>query len=91
MSPLWGLAASLYVVQVSNLDLVTTAEAVGILGRNRFFLYRLVKSGSLPVAVKTPTPTGGYLFHRSDVEALRTAEQRLSRQQAIEQTDANVA
>jgi hypothetical protein len=71
VSLLCGVASSLYVVQVSNLDLVTTAEAVEILGRNRFYLYRLIKSGALPVAVKAPTPTGGYLFQRADVEALR--------------------
>jgi predicted DNA-binding transcriptional regulator AlpA len=69
--PLAGTTHLLYVVHVSNADLVTTAEAVQITGRTRWSLYRLVKQGRLPVAMKLPAATGAYMFDRADVEALR--------------------
>lgn len=60
-----------YFVHVSNLDLVTTAEAVRITGYSRYKLYRLIKRGDLRYALKPEGTTSGYLFERADIEALR--------------------
>lgn len=59
---------------MSNSVLVTTAEAVQITGRTRWNLYRLVKQGRLPVAMKFPAATGAYLFNRDDLDALVKAD-----------------
>ena len=58
-------------------DLLTAAQAAGILSVSRRQVHRLVDAGTLTVAHQNPGVTGARLFARSDVEALaaaRTAE-----------------
>lgn len=53
-------------------DLITTAEALTILKRNSpATVSRMVKAGKLTPALKLTGKRGAYMFHRSDVEALR--------------------
>ncbi len=52
-------------------DVIGSAEACKILGRDRSTLTRWVESGRLDYWVKMPGETGAYLFERHVVEALR--------------------
>jgi len=54
-------------------DLIGATEAARILEVTRTHLTRLVRAGSLPVALKLDGKTGAYLFDRSAVEDLRSA------------------
>ena len=62
---------------MSNLDTqseyLNTPQAAELLGISRFYLARLAKQGTIPVAYKGPGRTGAYLFHRSDLEALKAS------------------
>lgn len=51
-------------------DLIGSKEACQILGKDRATLSRWVATGRLVPAVQLPGPTGAFLFHRNDVEAL---------------------
>ena len=52
---------------------IGSAEACRLLGIDRSTLSRWVAAGRLPLAMKVGTATNGaLLFHRADVEALRT-------------------
>jgi len=70
----WRKCAS--VADVSQSDLIGTAEAAEILGWSRAKTKREAQAGRLPHAVKMPGETGAYLFRRRDVE--RLAERRAS-------------
>jgi hypothetical protein len=54
--------------------LVTTAEAVEMLGRPLRTVHNWVNTGRLTPAGKLPGLRGAYLFNRCDVEALAAAE-----------------
>lgn len=66
-------------------DLITTAEACEILGDaeplDRSTVSRWVQLGKLKYAKRFPGRNGAFLFHRSDVEALRDRMER-ERQEA---------
>lgn len=51
-------------------DLIGTAEACEILGKDRATLTRWVEKGKL-TSHKMPGRTGAHLFKRADIEALR--------------------
>jgi excisionase family DNA binding protein len=53
-------------------DLVGAAEAARILDVTRTHLTRLVRAGTLPVAMKLAGRTGAYLFDRNAVNDLKT-------------------
>lgn len=50
--------------------LISSRIAGEIIGRTRWTVARLVRSGELKPAGKVDGQTGAYLFHRADVEAL---------------------
>jgi predicted site-specific integrase-resolvase len=52
-------------------DLIGTAEATRILSVDKTTITRWVASGKLVPAMKLPKVNGAYLFHRSQVEALK--------------------
>lgn len=52
-------------------NLITTVEAVAILGCDRSSISRWVSSGRLTPVRKLPGQTGAFLFDKSDIEALR--------------------
>lgn len=52
-------------------NLVSTVEAVAILGCDRSSISRWVSSGRLVPAHKLPGQTGAFLFDRAAIEALR--------------------
>lgn len=52
-------------------ELIGAREASELLGIDRSTLTRWVSSGRIVPVTKMPGASGAYLFHRSDVEALR--------------------
>lgn len=70
--PLAPLAVSCYTRYMDN-DLIGTAEAATILGVSNVTITRWVKSGRLPIAARvSASPNAAMLFHRSDVERLKS-------------------
>ena len=59
---------------MTEVELITAAEAGVILGRTPRTIQRLADAGTLTPAHKLPGRTGAYLFRRADVEALRSPE-----------------
>lgn len=55
-------------------SLITTAQASKVSGKNWRTIIRLVERGDLSPAQKLPGLRGAYLFHPSDIEALKPAE-----------------
>lgn len=55
-------------------SLITTAQASKVSGKNWRTIIRLVERGDLSPAQKLPGLRGAYLFHPSDIEALRPAQ-----------------
>ncbi|MFW6033830.1 MAG: helix-turn-helix transcriptional regulator [bacterium] len=55
-------------------ELLTTVEAADRLGRNRWYVIRLVKRGELTPAAQAPGRRGAYLFDAGDIERLKAAE-----------------
>lgn len=55
---------------MSNLDLITAADAAAILDRPRRTVIRLVERGDLKPAMKLPGIRGAYLFDPDHVRAL---------------------
>lgn len=57
---------------MNTTDLIGTADAAAILGKSPRTVHRLVESGDLVPAMVAPGGfAGAFLFHRSDIEALR--------------------
>jgi predicted DNA-binding transcriptional regulator AlpA len=52
-------------------DLLTSPQTALELGVSIRTVHRLADDGVLPLVHKLPGPHGAFLFHRSDVEALR--------------------
>lgn len=67
----------MYVVQVPNIDAVTTAEAATILGVHLRTIHRWVDTGRLTPLVKAPGLRGAFIFDRASVERL-AAEARVA-------------
>jgi predicted site-specific integrase-resolvase len=53
-------------------DLVSTAWAAQALGVHSATVRRMVKSGDLQPAAKSPGLRGGYLFHQADIIRIAT-------------------
>lgn len=60
------------VVQMPNLDLLTTAEAASLLDVSIATVNRMADQGKLREAKKFPGIRGARLYKRRDVEALAT-------------------
>lgn len=54
-------------------DILTYPQAAAMLNMSRSGVKYLVLTGRLTPAMKLPGKTGAYLFHRSDIEALKSA------------------
>ena len=63
-----------YVLPMSNLELIPTAEVAAMAGRDVRTVNRWVLTGKLKPAVQTPGTRGARMFHVADVEALLKAE-----------------
>jgi hypothetical protein len=55
----------------SHTDLIGSTESCRILQIDKSTLSRLVTGGTIKPASKFPGRNGAYVFHRSDIEALR--------------------
>lgn len=53
-------------------DLIGSAEAAEILGKDQATISRWVANGTLKPATKLPGLSGAFLFHRTDIETLAT-------------------
>jgi predicted site-specific integrase-resolvase len=51
-------------------DLIGSAEAAEILGKDQATISRWVANGTLTPATKLPGLSGAFLFHRTDIETL---------------------
>lgn len=71
---------------MSNLRLVTTAEAAQLLSCSHATVARLAASGTLSTAQRLPGKTGALLFNESDVRALakKRAEEARAKVEAAE-------
>ena len=58
--------------------LVTAAQVAAKYGVTSRTVNRWVHAGRLTPAQKLPTPTGAYLFHAADVEALANERTKIS-------------
>lgn len=54
--------------------LLTSVEVAQELGYSLAKVKRLAQRGDLPVAQKLPGGTGAYLFHREEIERIRTKD-----------------
>jgi excisionase family DNA binding protein len=52
-------------------DLISTAQAAGLLGKDVRTVHRMIRRGELP-AEKLPGRRGAYLIHRADVDTILT-------------------
>jgi excisionase family DNA binding protein len=59
---------------VPTADLLATIEVAKRLGLERSTLSRWVKEGRITPAMRLPGATGAFLFHPSEVERVRLAE-----------------
>lgn len=55
---------------ITEPELITTAQAAEVSGKNWRTIIRLVERGQLEPAQKLPGLRGAYLFRQSDIEAL---------------------
>lgn len=62
------------VLHMAKDELLTSTQAGFLLGKSGRTVQRMVDAGALTPVQKLPGPNGAYLFRRSDVEALATAE-----------------